>query len=80
MNSTPQSYNITRYIANTGLLIGQGILLYNDIRVGIIIKIISGLIILYHMTILKLWDMVIVICAFLILDLSKLIHLTLSIK
>lgn len=71
------TYCTARYIANLGLLIGQGVLLYSDVQLGIVIKILSGLIILYHMSIYKMWDMVIVLCAFLILDLSKLIHLSL---
>ena len=64
-----------RYVANLGLLIGQAILLYSDIRIGVTIKTISSLVILYSMIKLKLWDMVIVLTAFLLLDISKLISI-----
>lgn len=64
----------TRYAANLGLLIGQGLLLYGDISIGIIIKVISGFIILFYMGRHKMWDMVVVLFAFILLDLSKLIH------
>lgn len=64
-----------RYLANFGLLIGQGLLLYSNVELGILIKVFSGLFILYYMCLYKMWDMVIVLSAFLILDLSKLIQL-----
>lgn len=67
--------DIFRYLANFGLLVGQGFLLYGDIQFGIMIKIISGGVILYSMAKYKMWDMVIVLSAFLILDSSKLIQL-----
>jgi hypothetical protein len=66
---------VYRYVANLGLLIGQAILLYSDIRIGVTIKTISSLVILYSMIKLKLWDMVIVLTAFLLLDISKLISI-----
>lgn len=64
-----------RYLANLGLLIGQGLLLYGDISLGILIKLFSGVVILFYMSHYKMWDMVIVLSAFMLLDLSKLIQL-----
>lgn len=62
-----------RYLANLTLLIGQSFILYGDIRVGIVLKLLGGTVILVCMVSYKLWDMVIVLLAFLLLDLSKLV-------
>lgn len=62
-----------RYLANVFILIGQGVLLYGDMRLGITIKTLACVVILKSMIKLKLWDMVIVLTAFLLLDISKLL-------
>jgi hypothetical protein len=64
---------LSRYLANFFLLIGQGIILYSSLEIGILIKCFAGLIILSSLIKSKMWDMVIVLTSFILLDLSKLI-------
>lgn len=70
--------NIIRYGANLCLLIGQGLLLYDNQIIGIIIKLIGGLVLIRYMVSYKFWDMVVVLTAFQLLDLSKLLSLSLD--
>lgn len=60
-----------RYLANLGVLIGQGFVLYGNVYVGIIIKVLCAFIIMTNMIKLKMWDMVVVLSAFCLLDLSR---------
>lgn len=64
---------LLRYIGNGLLLIGQSFVLYGDIKTGILIKIIGCFLLIYCLTIEKMWDMVIVLLAFLLLDFSRLV-------
>ena len=64
-----------RYLANALLLIGQGVLLYGDIQSGILVKLLGGVILITCLTKERMWDMIIVLSAFLLLDTSKLLTL-----
>ena len=70
----PQSRPYVRYLANLLLLLGQSFILFYIEDIGILIKLIGGVLIIYSLVPLKLWDMIIIVCAFNILDMSKLIH------
>ena len=66
-----------RYFANALLLIGQSLLLYGDIQSGILIKILGSLILITCLSKERMWDMILVLSAFLLLDTSKLLTLSL---
>lgn len=67
-----------RILGNILLLSGQGILLYNNVSLGIIIKLIGGGLIMSEFIKSKDFDMVITMSAFFILDASRLLTLVLS--
>lgn len=75
MKLSLMSLNSIRYAGNTLLLIGQYFILYQDMNIGILIKLLGGGLITTIMIKLKWWDMVIVLIAFSLLDFSRLITL-----
>lgn len=68
------SNQIQRYIGNAGLLLGQGILLYSSIKIGIVIKLLGMCVLIPAFTKLKMWDVVMLMTVFGALDLSRLLH------
>lgn len=64
---------LLRYTGNFLLLLGQYYILYNNTDIGIIIKLIGGGLLIGSLVKYKMWDMVIVLTAFMVLDLSRLI-------
>lgn len=62
-----------RYSGNLLLLIGQSFILFSDIKIGIAIKLIGGCLIAISIINDHMWDMTVVLCAFMLLDLSKLV-------
>ena len=68
----------TRYLANFLLLIGQSFILFSNMEIGIIIKVVGASLLLNSFIPYKMWDMIIVAGAFTILDFSKLISLLLK--
>lgn len=70
---------VIRYTANALLLIGQSFVLYReDMSIGLIIKIIGGLTLLTTFISYRMWDMITVLVAFFVLDLSKLLHIIIN--
>ena len=67
--------DLLRWIGNILLIIGYQTMLWGDLKFGLAIKVIGGLLTIPFAIKLKLWD-VIFLCAFFgVSELSKLIHL-----
>jgi hypothetical protein len=66
---------ILRWLGNFLLIIGYVILLYNDIKVGLAVKFIGGLLCIPSFIKLKLWDALVIVGFFAIIEGTKLIHL-----
>ncbi len=67
-----------RYLGNFLIIVGYFVLLYVDIKIGLIIKVIGGLFTIPFAIKFKLWD-VLVLCGFFgALEITKIIQLLLS--
>jgi hypothetical protein len=66
---------LTRYLANIILLIGHTLLLYGSPEIGIIIKTTGAFILLLSFIKLKMYDMIVILVTFSVLELTKLFHL-----
>jgi hypothetical protein len=64
-----------RYIGNALLLIGYYIMLWDDQKVGLIIKCIGGLFSMPFAIKYKLWDVLVIGGFFSAIEISKIIHL-----
>lgn len=66
---------ILRYIGNFSLLFGYYIVLWGDEKVGLLIRIIGGFLLIPSFFRLKMWD-VLILCGFYsLIEISRLIHL-----
>lgn len=75
MNTNLSREGSLRYLGNIFLMIGYQTMLWGDLKFGLIMKCIGGLLTIPFAIKLKLWD-VLFLCAFFgISEISKLIHI-----
>jgi hypothetical protein len=66
---------ILRYVGNALLITGYYILLWGDERLGLIIKLIAGILLLPSFVYFKMWDSVTICGFYAFIEITRLIHL-----
>ena len=66
---------ILRWIGNGFLIIGYGTLLYVDVKLGLLLKLVGGSLLVPSFYRLKMWDTIAISVFFAVLEGSKLIQL-----
>ena len=67
--------SILRYIGNFLLLLGYQIMLWGDLKYGLIIKVLAGILLFPSFVKLKMWDSVVICSFFFAIELSKLLQI-----
>jgi hypothetical protein len=67
---------ILRYVGNALLITGYYILLWGDEKLGLIIKLIAGVLLLPSFVYFKMWDSVTICGFYAFLEITRLIHLS----
>ena len=67
---------ILRYVGNALLITGYYILLWGDERLGLIIKLIAGVLLLPSFVYFKMWDSVTICGFYAFIEIARLIHLS----
>jgi len=66
---------VLRYFGNLLLVAGYYVILWGDIRIGLVVKTVGGLLLIPSFVFLKMWDALILCGFFAVIEVSKLISL-----
>jgi hypothetical protein len=66
---------VLRYFGNLFLIVGYYIILWGDMKVGLFVKTVGGLLLIPSFVFLKMWDALILCGFFAVIEISKLISL-----
>jgi hypothetical protein len=66
---------VLRYFGNLLLVAGYYVILWGDIRIGLVVKTVGGLLLIPSFVFLKMWDALILCGFFAVIEISKLLSL-----
>jgi hypothetical protein len=66
---------VLRYFGNLLLVAGYYVILWGDIRIGLVVKTVGGLLLIPSFVFLKMWDALILCGFFAVIEVSKLLSL-----
>jgi hypothetical protein len=66
---------VLRYLGNLFLIVGYYIILWGDIKIGLVVKTVGGFLLIPSFVFLKMWDALILCGFFAVIEISKLISL-----
>ena len=70
-----ETSTILRYVGNALLILGYYILIWGDERVGLIVKVVGGILLIPSFFYFKMWDALTLCGFYFIIEISRLIHL-----
>ena len=66
---------VLRYLGNLFLIIGYYVILWGDMRIGLVVKVIGGFLLIPSLVYLKMWDALVLCGFFAVIEISKLLSL-----
>jgi hypothetical protein len=66
---------LLRYIGNSFIIFGYYIILWGDLKYGLLIKLLAGILLLPSFVKLKMWDSVVICSFFFTIEITKLLQI-----